>query len=98
MDMQLYARVLWRWKLVVVLGLLVAVALTFLSIYRVPSNGHLSARKHSEYVSYATLFVTQTGLSVRSARHFARNDARVDGHQRRPRRTRRRRNSPTWLA
>ncbi len=62
MDMQLYARVLWRWKVVVVVGLLVAVGLTFLSIYKVPSNGHLTARKQSEYVSYATLFVTQKGF------------------------------------
>ena len=62
MDMQLYARVLWRWKIVVVIGLLVAIGLTFLSIYKVPRNGQLTARKHSEYVSYATLFVTQKGF------------------------------------
>ena len=60
--MQLYARVLWRWKIVVVIGLLVAVGLTFLSIYKVPRNGQLTARKHTEYVSYATLFVTQKGF------------------------------------
>ena len=62
MDMQLYARVLWRWKFVVVIGLLAAVALTFLSMFKLPTNGRLTARKHSEYASYATLFVTQQGF------------------------------------
>ena len=61
--MQLYARVLLRWWPVVLIGLLVAVALTFLSIFRVDTNtGRLSARKATQYVSYATLFVTQQGF------------------------------------
>ena len=80
MDMQLYARVLWRWKIVVVIGLLVAVGLTFLSIYKVPRNGHLTARKQSEYVSYATLFVTQKGFPSGTTGPHARDDSGVDGH------------------
>ena len=60
--MQLYARVLWRWWPVVLIGLLVAVALTFLSIFRVDSHRHLSARKSTQYVSYATVLVTQPGF------------------------------------
>ena len=37
-DFRLYARVLWRFKLLVVLGLLLAIALAMLSVVRVSAT------------------------------------------------------------
>ncbi len=39
MDFQLYARVLWRFKLLFLLGLMLAIALATLSLVRVSSDG-----------------------------------------------------------
>ncbi len=39
MDFQLYARVLWRFKLLVVLGLMLAIALATLSLVSVSGDG-----------------------------------------------------------
>ena len=39
MDFRLYARVLWRFKIIVVLGFVLAVALAILSVVRVSSHG-----------------------------------------------------------
>jgi hypothetical protein len=62
MDMQLYSRVLLRWWPIMLIGLLVAGALTFLSLFRVDTQGHVTARKSTQYVSYTQLFVTQKGF------------------------------------
>jgi hypothetical protein len=65
MDLRLYARVLWRFRKLMALGFVLAVALTFLTVVRVGfAHGSLalSYRQHQKWVSYATLFVTQQGF------------------------------------
>jgi hypothetical protein len=62
MDLPLYCRVLWRFKIVVAVGLVLAIGLSFLSLYKVSTGGKLTPRKSTQYVSYATLFVTQPGF------------------------------------
>jgi hypothetical protein len=63
-DLQLYLRVLWRFRVLVGIGFLLACALAFLSMVRVdPSHSpHLRYRQDQQWVSYATLFVTQRGF------------------------------------
>jgi capsular polysaccharide biosynthesis protein len=62
MEVALYLRVLWRFKLIVIMGLVLAIGLSFLSLYKVGGNPMLQARKKPQYVSYSTLFVTQPGF------------------------------------
>lgn len=65
MDLQLYARVLWRFRLIVAVGLFLAFALSFLSYFKVsladgkPSVSH---REAEVWRSDGTLFVTQPGF------------------------------------
>ena len=58
MDLALYARVLWRFRLLVVLGLLLAVTLALLSIVRVSTDG-LTYRQQEQWVSRAMLLITE---------------------------------------
>jgi hypothetical protein len=61
MDFRLYARVLWRFRVVVAAGFAFAVLLAFLSVVRVSSNG--LAYRHSQLWSTTVrLLVTQKGF------------------------------------
>jgi hypothetical protein len=65
MDLQLYARVLWRFRALLVLGLILAASLAFLSYVKVSFDGgvpELSYRDAEEWSSETTLFVTQQGF------------------------------------
>lgn len=61
MDFQLYARVLWRFKLLVLLGLMLATALATLSLVRVSADG-LTYRQVELWQSTTRLGVTQNGF------------------------------------
>jgi hypothetical protein len=63
-DLQLYLRVLWRHKLVVSAGILLALALAFLSFVRVGGSPFLQYRESEEFLSYAKLFVTKDGFEL----------------------------------
>jgi len=63
MDIELYARVIWRHKLVVTLGLVVALALAVLSYVRISTSGAISYRDAQTWVSYETVSVTQPGFT-----------------------------------
>jgi hypothetical protein len=60
-DFQLYARVLWRFKLLFLLGLLLALALATLSLVRVSADG-LRYRQNELWTSSTRLLVTQQGF------------------------------------
>jgi hypothetical protein len=61
MDLALYARVLWRFKAIVVVGFLVAVVLAAMSIVRV--NGHgVTYRQNELWSSTTRVGVTQNGF------------------------------------
>jgi hypothetical protein len=65
MDLQLMLRVLWRFRLLVGLGLIAAVGLSGLSVFKVDlSHGmpRLDYRKKQEWSASATLFITQRGF------------------------------------
>ena len=64
MDLRLLARVLWRFRLLVAGGFLVAVTLTFLAVVRVDPGGSpmLSYRSPQVFVSSGKLFVTEPGF------------------------------------
>jgi hypothetical protein len=61
MDLQLYFRVLWRFKLLVLIGLVLALGLALMSIARVSSHG-LVYRQSQLWSSTARLGVTQNGF------------------------------------
>ena len=64
MDLQLYFRVLWRHRLIVVVGIVLAFALAFLSMFKVTladGSPQVDYRKPEVYQSQATIFVTQRG-------------------------------------
>jgi hypothetical protein len=64
-DVRLYARVLWRFKFVVALGFLAAVALTFLSIASVSLKGgspQVRYRQSETWLAQTTLLITQSGF------------------------------------
>lgn len=65
MDLQLCVRILWRFKLLVALGLVLAIALSVLSFAKVSFAGRspkLSYRQAQTWQSEAMLFVTQQGF------------------------------------
>lgn len=61
MDFALYGRVLWRFRLLVVLGLLLAMSLATLSMVRVSKNG-LDYRETELWASTTRVGVTQQGF------------------------------------
>jgi len=61
MDIGLYGRVIWRHKLVVFSGVILAVVLATLSYVRIDANG-VSYRGSEQWVSYETISVTQPGF------------------------------------
>lgn len=68
MDLQLYARVLWRFRFLVLAGIVIGTGLAILSFARVSfENGSLTSpkvsyRESEQWVSEAKLFVTQRGF------------------------------------
>ena len=61
MDLQLFARVLWRFRLLVAFGLLLAAALAVISLVRVGPNG-VAYRQQEQWSSASRLLVTQQGF------------------------------------
>jgi hypothetical protein len=61
MDFRLYARVLWRFRLLVAVGFLLATALAALSVVRVTGDG-LAYRQSELWASTARVGVTQSGF------------------------------------
>src|SRR5579884_443478 len=61
MDLNLYLRVIWRFRVLVVLGVLLAVALAGLTMFKVSSKG-LHYRQHETWASQAVLLITQSGF------------------------------------
>jgi len=65
MDLRLYARVLWRFRLLTVCGLLLATLLAFMSYVNIGFAGGkptLTYRDTQQWASYTKLFVTQQGF------------------------------------
>jgi hypothetical protein len=66
-DLSLYGRVLWRFRLLVVFGALLAAGLATLSFLRVDLDGgslKVDYRQSETWASYATVFVTQEGFPL----------------------------------
>jgi hypothetical protein len=66
MDLALYARVIWRFRLVVLLGLLLAIVLSTLSFVRVTFKGGapgLAYRQAEVWQSVERLLITQRGFA-----------------------------------
>jgi hypothetical protein len=61
MDLQLYLRVIWRFKLLVITGLLLALSLALLSMVKVSGDG-LQYRESELWASSTRLLVTQRGF------------------------------------
>lgn len=68
MDLHLYLRVLARFKYVVLLGLLLAVGLTFLTLARVNLSGKpwVAYRQPETFQATSTVLVTQRGFPLGS--------------------------------
>jgi hypothetical protein len=66
MDLRLYARVLWRFRILVIAGLLVATGLAILATFRVSptKSPHLTFRQSKLYISNGQLLVTQAGFPL----------------------------------
>jgi hypothetical protein len=68
MDLHLYLRVLWRFWPLVLVGILVAAALAFLSVYRVDLGAAPSLeyeyRQNEKWVSVATILVTEPNFPL----------------------------------
>ena len=76
MDFGLYARVLWRFKLIVIGGLLLATGAAVLSVIRIAPSG-ISYRQDELWASTARLGVTQNGFPW--GRLFAQPATTADG-------------------
>lgn len=61
MDLQLYARVLWRFRLLVAAGLALAFVLAFFSFVKVGLHG-VGFRQSEQWVSKSRIWVTQRGF------------------------------------
>jgi hypothetical protein len=61
MDLQLFGRVVWRFRLMVIVGTLVAIFLATLSLCKIGPHG-LTYRGSEEWVSYSRVLVTESGF------------------------------------
>jgi hypothetical protein len=66
MDLHLYVRVLWRFRILVLAGLVLALVLTFFSIAKLDagSTPPVKYRENEKWVSVATLLVTESGFPL----------------------------------
>jgi hypothetical protein len=66
MDLRLYSRVIWRFRLLVLVGLLGALLLAFLSFFKVSFQGFspdsVTYRQQETWASNSTMLVTQRGF------------------------------------
>jgi hypothetical protein len=65
MDLGLFFRVIWRFRILVALGLVIALSLTVLAMARVSFSGgppRLVYRQHEQWQSYTTLIVSPRGF------------------------------------
>ena len=64
MDLNLYLRVLWRFRLIVVVGFVLAITVAFASVAKVGADGSLSIsyRQQPTWQGTTRLFVTQQGF------------------------------------
>jgi hypothetical protein len=62
MDLRLFGRVIWRFRLIVGIGLFAAVLLATFSYVKVSFAHGLRYRSQQQWVSYTRLFVTQPGF------------------------------------
>jgi hypothetical protein len=60
-DLQLYARVLWRFRLLVAAGVALAILLAFFSFVKIGLHG-VGYRQSEQWVSKSRIFVTQRGF------------------------------------
>jgi hypothetical protein len=67
-DLALFARVAWRFRVLVTFGLALAFALAFLSFVKIDVSNHfqLTYRENEQWESLSTLFVQTPGLSLSS--------------------------------
>jgi hypothetical protein len=84
MDLQLYARVLWRFRLLVAAGVVVAIGLSLNSYFKIGFSGgspSLSPREAEVWRSDATIFVTQPGFPWGRIVVFEEEDPAAAGEQ-----------------
>jgi hypothetical protein len=65
LDLQLYGRILWRFRILVACGLLIALSLSFLSYMRVGFAGGkptLAFRQNQRWEAHTMIFLTQPGF------------------------------------
>jgi hypothetical protein len=62
MDLQLILRVLWRFKLLVGVGILLAITLAVLSYIKLPTDGKITYRQTESWESLSQIFVTSKGF------------------------------------
>jgi hypothetical protein len=62
MDLQLILRVLWRFRLLVGVGIVLAVVLATLSYIKLPTDGKIEYRQAESWESLSQIFVTSSGF------------------------------------
>jgi K+-transporting ATPase c subunit len=61
-DLNLYFRVLWRFRLICAVGFVLAVTVAFATVAKVGANGSISYRQQPTWQGTTRLFVTQQGF------------------------------------
>jgi hypothetical protein len=61
-DLNLYFRVLWRFRLIVAAGFVLAIAVALASVAKVGADGSISYRQQQTWQGTTRLFVTQQGF------------------------------------
>jgi hypothetical protein len=61
-DLNLYFRVLWRFRLIVAVGFVLAITVAFASVAKVGADGSISYRQQPTWQGTTRLFVTQKGF------------------------------------
>jgi hypothetical protein len=74
-DLVLFGRVLWRFRVIAAAGVAAAIVLAFFAAVRVRGNG-LEYRSQEKWVSYSRVFVTETGFPWGAVRATSADPAR----------------------
>jgi hypothetical protein len=61
-DLQIILRVLWRFRLILAIGVILAAVMALLSFFKVDSSGKLAPRQAEQWESLSTLFITSHGF------------------------------------